>query len=58
MADELAAAAGRLADALDAVTDGPWARRGRRGDGASFTVSTFAPYLWHDVSHHLHDVGA
>ncbi|MCW2606505.1 MAG: hypothetical protein JWO60_1198 [Frankiales bacterium] len=44
-----------LADRFDTVHD--WERPGRRTDGASFTVASFARYLLHDVEHHLWDVG-
>lgn len=59
VADELVAAGGALADAFDAL--GPsaqpvWQRLGRRSDGASFTVDSFARYLIHDPIHHLWDV--
>jgi DinB superfamily len=57
---EVAAAlpeAGRaLADRFAGVTGGQWQRTGRRSDGASFTVETFARYLIHDPIHHLYDV--
>jgi len=53
---ELAAAGEALAAAFDAVTDEQWARPGRRSDGVSFTVETFAKYFIHDPIHHLHDV--
>jgi len=56
VAGELEIAAGRLADRFDAVTGEAWRRRGRRSDGASFTVDTFSRYLLHDVEHHLWDV--
>jgi hypothetical protein len=45
-----------LAGAFDAVSDDDWSRTGRRSDGASFTISTFAQYLLHDVVHHGWDV--
>jgi len=53
---ELAAAGEALAAAFDAVTGDQWARPGRRSDGVSFTVETFAKYFIHDPVHHLHDV--
>ncbi len=56
VAAELSAAAEALASAFDAVTDAQWSRSGRRGDGASFTVDSFARYLLHDPVHHLWDV--
>jgi hypothetical protein len=58
VADELATAGRALADAFAAVAEQQWARRGRRSDGASFTVLTLARYLLHDPAHHLWDVGA
>ena len=38
------------------MTGGQWQRTGRRSDGASFTVETFARYFIHDPVHHLYDV--
>ena len=58
VADELSTAAGHLADRFDAVADDQWHRTGRRSDGASFTVDTFARYFIHDPIHHLHDARA
>ncbi len=57
VAVELRAAAEALAAAFDGVTDEQWQRRGRRSDGASFTVESFARYLVHDPVHHLCDCG-
>ncbi|KQY60179.1 methyltransferase type 12 [Aeromicrobium sp. Root495] len=54
----LVAAGAGLADAFEAVPDDAWGRTGLRSDGSTFTVETFAQYFWHDVAHHLHDVGA
>lgn len=53
---ELVEAGLALADAFDAVPYDAWSRSGRRGDGARFTVSSFATYLVHDPTHHLWDV--
>jgi hypothetical protein len=53
---ELQNAAHRLAEAFERVEDGNWQRRGRRSDGARFTVDTFSRYLVHDPVHHLYDV--
>jgi len=53
--DEITVAARHLADAFDAVTGDQWERTGRRSDGASFTVETFARYFIHDPVHHVHD---
>jgi hypothetical protein len=58
VADELVAAASAIADRFDSVTGEQWDRRGRRSDGASFTVDTFARYFTHDWVHHLHDVSS
>ena len=55
VSDELVAAAASLADGFDGVID--WSRPGRRSDGVSFTIETFAKYFIHDPIHHLHDVG-
>ena len=56
VAAELTAAAQTLAAHFAAVAGDQWARSGRRGDGASFTVETFARYFVHDPVHHLYDV--
>ena len=45
-----------LAARLDTVRGTQWHRPGRRSDGASFTVLSFARYLVHDPVHHLWDV--
>ena len=47
-----------IADAgrFGAVRGAEWDRPGRRGDGAVFTVETFARYFVHDPVHHLYDV--
>jgi hypothetical protein len=55
---ELAAAASALADRFDALDDAQWLRPGRRSDGVSFSVETFALYFVHDLVHHRNDVGA
>jgi hypothetical protein len=53
---QLNQAATAIAARFDTVTGDQWHRTGRRSDGASFTVDTFARYFLHDVVHHLHDV--
>lgn len=58
VATQLAAAGRGLADAFDAVLDRDLERVGYRSNGATFTVQTLGRYTWHDVAHHLHDVGA
>ena len=53
---QLAAAGERVAVQLEGVERGQWDRRGRRSDGASFTVATIARYMVHDPIHHVWDV--
>jgi len=53
---ELATAGEALAEAFEALHGDQWTRPGRRSDGVSFTVETFATYFVHDPIHHLHDV--
>jgi hypothetical protein len=54
--DALGDAAEALAGRLDTIADDEWARRGRRSDGASFTIDTIARYMLHDPVHHVWDV--
>jgi hypothetical protein len=56
VAAELTAAADTVAASFAAVSGPQWSRPGRRSDGASFTVETFARYFIHDPVHHLYDV--
>jgi len=56
VADELAGAAEDLAIRFDAVRDDEWSRTGFRGDGAAFTIDSFARYFVHDPIHHVWDV--
>ena len=56
VAAELLSAATHLADRFDEVDSDQLGRSGRRSDGASFTVETFARYEIHDPLHHLWDV--
>ena len=53
---DLVAAAEVLVAQLEGLSGAAWARRGRRSDGASFTVDTIARYMVHDPIHHLWDV--
>jgi hypothetical protein len=55
VAAELSGAGQVIAGRFAGVTGGQWQRTGRRSDGASFTVETFARYFIHDPVHHLHD---
>ncbi len=52
----LAAASEEMATAYDGIRGDQWTRTGVRGDGAHFTVDSFARYFLHDVEHHLWDV--
>ena len=56
VAAELVAAAETIASRFADVAGDQWTRPGRRSDGASFTVETFARYFMHDPVHHLYDV--
>jgi hypothetical protein len=56
VAGELAEAAVRIADRFETVSGPAWLRTGARGDGARFTVDSFARYFVHDPVHHLWDV--
>ncbi|GHD09209.1 DinB family protein [Zhihengliuella salsuginis] len=58
VAIQLASAGRGLADAFDAVLTRDLGRRGLRSNGSEFTVETLGRYAWHDIAHHLHDVGA
>jgi hypothetical protein len=53
---QLSEAAQALAARFTAVSGDQWLRKGRRSDGASFTVETFGRYFIHDLVHHLYDV--
>jgi hypothetical protein len=57
VASDVAAGLAALADQVDALSPAELPRRGLRSDGSAFTVTTLLQYLWHDVVHHLHDVG-
>ncbi len=56
VADELATAAGALAERLDGVSGAEWERTGVRSNGSPFTVETLGRYMVHDPLHHLWDV--
>ena len=56
VADELTDAAAIFVASLQDVPVDQLQRRGRRSDGAAFTVETFGQYFLHDVIHHLWDV--
>jgi hypothetical protein len=54
--EELRAAAEAIAARLDGITGAEWDRRGRRSDGAAFTIDTISRYMVHDTIHHIWDV--
>ena len=54
--EQLTVAGRTLAAHFDDVSGDQWKRTGRRSDGASFTVESFALYLLHDPMHHVWDV--
>lgn len=56
VAGELVAAGNAIADRFAGLSPDQLTRTGRRSDGASFTVETFARYEIHDPLHHLWDV--
>jgi hypothetical protein len=56
VAVDLQAAAETVAASFAAVRPEQWDRRGRRSDGAVFTVESFGRYFIHDPIHHLDDV--
>lgn len=57
VAEAFAAEAETTAAAFDAVRSDQWDRPGRRSNGSSFTVRTFAVYFLHDIEHHVRDTG-
>lgn len=58
VAGELGSNAAALADAFEALSPEQLNRRGRRSDGAAFTISSLSKYMTHDLVHHRWDVGA
>ncbi len=56
VADELEEAAQTFVGRIQELRPEQWSRRGRRSDGAEFSVTTFLQYFLHDVVHHLWDV--
>lgn len=57
VAGQLGQAAERIAGRFAGLVPAQWERTGTRGDGARFSVDSFARYLIHDPVHHLHDIG-
>ncbi len=53
---QLRDAAVGLAAAFEGVRGEQWERRGRRSDGARFSIAGFGRYLLHHPVHHLFDV--
>lgn len=58
VAAEIASGAEESAAVFDSVRGDQWVRAGLRSNGSSFTVSSIGRYYLHDITHHLHDVGA
>jgi DinB superfamily len=56
VAAALADEAEATAAAFDTVRSDQWDRPGRRSNGSTFTIGTFAIYFLHDIEHHVHDV--
>ena len=56
MAVRLRDAASDAVAELRSVRTDELGRRGRRSDGAAFTVETLGQYYAHDMAHHLWDV--
>lgn len=46
-----------MAQRIEAIPRDAWQRTGRRSNGSVFTVETLLLYFWHDVAHHMSDVG-
>lgn len=57
VADELEAAAAAIAARFADIGPLEWERPGRRSNGSRFTVESLGRYFFHDVIHHLADVG-
>ena len=57
VADEVEAAGSAIADRFESLAPEQLGRVGRRSDGASFSVLTFARYEIHDPVHPLWDIG-
>jgi hypothetical protein len=57
VARELLVAAQLYADRCDALEGAQWVRPGRRSNGSVFSVESLVLYGFHDVHHHLWDVG-
>ena len=55
---QLRPAAESIGAAFAAVSAEQQQRRGRRSDGAAFTVDTLGRYFVHDLVHHARDIGA
>jgi DinB superfamily len=56
VAEAIYAVADVVATRLDGLSAIQWRRTGSRGDGARFTVESFARYNIHDEIHHLYDI--
>ncbi|MDQ2796663.1 MAG: DinB family protein [Actinomycetota bacterium] len=58
VAEQLIENADAIATAFGEIRDDEWQRPGRRSNGSSFTIDTFATYFLHDLAHHVRDVTA
>jgi hypothetical protein len=58
VASDLKDAASVNASGWASVKDEEWARPGTRSNGSKFTLDSLGRYFLHDITHHLHDVGA
>ncbi len=47
-----------MAQRIEGIPGDAWRRTGRRSNGSVFTVESLLLYFWHDVAHHLADIGA
>jgi hypothetical protein len=56
VADELELAAEAFVGRIRELRPDQFQRRGRRSDGAEFTVASLLQYFLHDIVHHLWDV--
>lgn len=56
VAEQVVAAADRVAATYEDVSGDQWDRPGTRSNGDEFTVDTLARYHLHDLVHHAHDV--
>jgi hypothetical protein len=56
VSDQILSAARSVSGRFRTLGAEDWSRTGRRSDGVAFTVTSFARYFLHDLTHHLYDV--